>query len=558
MENITRRGFVGTMGAMGVAAAAMGVPLVARADEAEEGAVEVGSAEAASTEEPWTAAANAEVEGVVFDPELTYADLSAEYTNQQLDDMIRDQTMVTEDYTFPSGKTIPALYINLRNKINRIGWGIGSGVEGNEEAWDFLMWLFSESDAEHYLEMPMYQQFTARDYSILSGRPEEECDEVLNGMADRFLIIRRYRTGRTYFELMNAEFGYWEWAIGHWNDEGYVATHETSNGTGNPQGASFSGDAVVGRTEPYNVIFPVSRDIVDGEMVPYTDWEAMVRSQTVMCTAPCACRTAGMKRGDRSNENIERFNVDTCWCAGDVAQMLIDAGIGHELTVEESIEKIKANIDAGVVTEGIWSKDQMLMCECDNEQCVVLNSYKAAGGEGTSIEVTALYDLNYDKEKCIQCGACIDRCNMGAISWGDDGYCEMSKLCLRCGQCAYICPARARSLTPKNEVIPLPEDDYIAKERRQARLRMASGLIYDFVGEESVQAAIDNGAIREDEVGHCDALAAAFEAAERAATGPVFDSNDPIEVENMLKANVAAGKDAYDGVTFASGNVGSR
>ena len=534
--NLTRRTFMGAMGMAGAMAAMTGS--------------KVASASADETGDT-PHAKRGDGSGIVFDPGQNYADLSTQYTNQELDGMIRDQTMVENDYTFPSGKTIPALYINLRNKINRIGWGIGSGVEGNENAWDFLMWLFTESDAEHYLEMPMYQQFTARDYSILSGRDEEECTQVLESMADRMLIIRRFRSGQTFYELMNAEFGYWEWAINHWNDEGYVETHETSNGTGNPQGASFNADSVTGRTEPYLIVMPCSEDVVEGDMVPYTSWEKMVRSQTVMCTAPCACRTAGMKRGDRSAENIERFNVDTCWCAGDVAQMLIDAGIGHELTVEESIENIKSNVEAGTVCEGIWAKDQMLMCQCDNEQCVVLNAYKAAGGQGAIMDVISLYNLNYDKDVCIKCGACLDRCNMGGISFGDDGYCVMNDLCVRCGQCAYICPVHARSLSAKDDVVPLPEDDYIAKEKRQARLRMACGLIYDFTGEDSVQEAIDNGSIREDEVGHCDALATAFEQSERAASGPVFDSDDPREVEAMLKANIAAGKDPYDGVTFA-------
>ena len=534
--NLTRRTFMGAMGMAGAMAAMAGS--------------KVASASADETGDT-PHAKRGDGSGIVFDPSQNYADLSTQYTNQELDGMICDQTMVENDYTFPSGKTIPALYINLRNKINRIGWGIGSGVEGNENAWDFLMWLFTESDAEHYLEMPMYQQFTARDYSILSGRDEEECTQVLESMADRMLIIRRFRSGQTFYELMNAEFGYWEWAINHWNDEGYVETHETSNGTGNPQGASFNADSVTGRTEPYLIVMPCSEDVVEGDMVPYTSWEKMVRSQTVMCTAPCACRTAGMKRGDRSAENIERFNVDTCWCAGDVAQMLIDAGIGHELTVEESIENIKSNVEAGTVCEGIWAKDQMLMCQCDNEQCVVLNAYKAAGGQGAIMDVISLYNLNYDKDVCIKCGACLDRCNMGAISFGDDGYCVMNDLCVRCGQCAYICPVHARSLSAKDDVVPLPEDDYIAKEKRQARLRMACGLIYDFTGEDSVQEAIDNGSIREDEVGHCDALATAFEQSERAASGPVFDSDDPREVEAMLKANIAAGKDPYDGVTFA-------
>ena len=224
---MTRRGFTGAMGAMAAAAALAGVPSAAHAEDG----VKAASSQADAAASPKVVTPG---QGIVYDPELSKADLSTQYTNEELDRMIEDQTMVDEDYTFPSGKTIPALYINLRNKINRVGWGIGSGVEGNENAWDFLMWLFTEDDAEHYLEMPMYEPFTARDYAILSGRSQDECEHTLESMADRMLIIRRHRSGQTFYELMNAEFGYWEWAINHWNDKGYVETHETSNGTGNP------------------------------------------------------------------------------------------------------------------------------------------------------------------------------------------------------------------------------------------------------------------------------------------------------------------------------------
>ena len=554
MINITRRNF---MGAMGMAAASTALASTALASEGSE--PKAADATDAPAGDPWTAAAEAEVEGIVYDPTLNYADLSTQYTNEELDAMIRDQTFVTEDYTFPSGKTIPAAYINLRNRINRMGWGIGSGVEGDEDAWDFLMILFNESDAEHYVEMPMYEQFTAYDYSVISGRPVEECDEVLNDMADRMLIVRRYQSGQTYFELMNAEFGYWEWNIkDYWNSDGYIAGHETSNGLGDPHSASFDGDSVVGRNEPYFIIFPVDEDKIEGDVVPYSSWRDIVRSQSVQCLAPCTCRVAGMKRGDRSNENIERFHIDTCWAAGDVAQMLIDSGAGHAVTAEEAIANIEANIDAGVVTEGQWQKDQMCLCQCDPEQCVLLRGYRANGGEGALHETISLYTLNYNKDKCIKCGACVDRCPMKAISIDEDGYCVMDPVCIACGQCAHICPGDARTLKAKNEVLPLPETSFMDKQLRQARLRMASGLIYDFLGEETVREAVESGRLREDEIGHCDALADAFERAEAANSGPVYDSDDSYEVEAMLKANVAAGKDAYDGVTFANGNVGSR
>lgn len=123
------------------------------------------------------------------------------------------------------------------------------GGEGSEDAWDFFAWLFSEDDAQRYLETPMRRQFTARDYSILSGCPFEECQDALEDMSSRMLIIRRHRLGQDYCEFMNAELSYWEWVIQNWNTDSHVEIHETSNDTGNPQGDSFDGGSVVGGAE---------------------------------------------------------------------------------------------------------------------------------------------------------------------------------------------------------------------------------------------------------------------------------------------------------------------
>ncbi|MBM6999239.1 hypothetical protein I3I95_03680 [bacterium] len=158
--------------------------------------------------------------------------------------------MVTDDCTFSHVSTSerqddPALNINLRSKIDRMGLGNGGG-EGGEDAWDFLEWLFSEDDAQHCVETPMHRQFTARDYPILSGRSFEGRRDVLEDMSSRMLIVKRHRSGRDYCEFMNAELSYWEWVIQSWNKDGHVEIHEKSNDTGNPQGDSFDGGSVVG------------------------------------------------------------------------------------------------------------------------------------------------------------------------------------------------------------------------------------------------------------------------------------------------------------------------
>lgn len=43
-----------------------------------------------------------------------------------IDDMLEDETFTDQDYVTPGGKTISAVYVNLRNHVNRSGQGLGS------------------------------------------------------------------------------------------------------------------------------------------------------------------------------------------------------------------------------------------------------------------------------------------------------------------------------------------------------------------------------------------------------------------------------------------------
>ena len=171
-SNVTRRNFVG-MGAMVAAGMGMGALAAKPAQahdnswDAERGLGSVDLHVPEGTVDPTTLAVNnggnlnnlddvTDLAANWYVPGDPWSEELKDLTNAQLDAMILDQKMVTEDYVTPSGKTIPAVYINLRNKLNRIGAGMGSAIEENEHAWDFVMLLFSEDDAQHLLEMPMY------------------------------------------------------------------------------------------------------------------------------------------------------------------------------------------------------------------------------------------------------------------------------------------------------------------------------------------------------------------------------------------------------------------
>lgn len=49
-----------------------------------------------------------------------------------------------------------------------------------------------------------------------------------------------------------------------------------------------------------------------------------------------------------------------------------------------------------------------------------------------------------DKEKCISCGACLNTCPYGAISFDADGKAKIdTNLCAKCGTCEMVCPVCA-------------------------------------------------------------------------------------------------------------------
>lgn len=400
--------------------------------------------------------------------------VSDEKSNAWLDEMIMAEPEVNGDYTAPDGTVIPAVYLRLRNRINRIGYGVGSEIEGNGTEWDFYKIMFSEEDAEHYLEMPLYKKFNANDYAAISGRPLDECKEILADMGKRGLLCTRYMGGVPYYHLLTSEWGIWEYNLDRFYEPGFMEAHNNRAGDDMPI-------EINDIERPQLLVMPVSKDIVNGDLLPYTSWEELFLRNEYICVAPCQCRTRADVLGFQTDVCAEGHPSETCMVFGDVARYFIERGEGRQLTPEEGIALEKEIIDAGMVPEAQWTKQVDFLCNCHGDCCLILSEYVAAEGTGNVMQNVSPYSLNYDKDVCIKCGQCIDRCPMSAISFGDDGFCTMDMKCVRCGQCALVCPAEARKLDPRNfeDMMELP-DDMVADYLDSARRRMAAGLLYDF------------------------------------------------------------------------------
>lgn len=464
MEDITRRTFVGAAAASG-AMAALGMGLGGVAPKAAQ-------AEPAFEDAPWGGTStDVYAPSGRIDPVKAMTDLSRD----ELQAMLLDEAEVTKDVTCDDGTVIPALYVRLRNRFNRVGLGMGSQIDTKTgAAWGTMMRNWTEEEAEAYLAAPLFKLFTIQDYVALTGKSYEDAEAILDKMASHSLISCFDRAGVKHYYVLAPLWGMWEFNMDSF-DKDWCNEFNAS------LGADFA-PAAVQSIRPLCQIVPIGPEVVDGEMTPYSSWRETIEKNSKFALSPCQCRLEKEVTGTRACKEEHKDRVETCISVGEIAQYFIDRGIGHEITREEAVQTIEDSIDAGLVVEQLFSKHSEVICQCHGDCCKLLTTYVALGGAGNMMDNISNYNLKYDKDACIGCGACVDRCPMFAITLTDDGKCEMNRQCVRCGQCARVCPASARALQPKptDQLIELPEDmfdDY----KQFSELRMAEGYIVDFV-----------------------------------------------------------------------------
>lgn len=448
MENVSRRSFLKGVGAMGVGMGMMPILSVLGVDAK----VKAEGLESA-------------VEGLKYFANLNSSD--------ELLEAVLAESEVTSDLTMSDGTVIPAVYVRMRNRINRIGKGIGSIPSAN--SYEMIMELWSEEDAENYLKMPLHQAFTAANYAAEAGISEEAAATILEDQAHRNLIWRMIRGDQPYYALMPYINGFWEFGeldralhgtmedVAKFDSLGISGTDPNSNG--------------YDTTFPLFRSYPISKDVVaEGELLPYEDWRAIIKRHKTIMVSPCQCRTMWQALGV---PYPEEHPMNTCLSLGEMAEYFIENDIGKQITQDEAIAIVEDVISKGMVVEAICAKNPDIICCCHSDSCGNLMGFRGVDGKGACAKYYNAYTLEYDKDKCLKCGLCVSKCPMHSISQDEDGYVVLDDACVRCGQCVPVCPGKARILKAMPDYPELPED-YIDCNRFFAKDRMQRGQLVDF------------------------------------------------------------------------------
>ena len=199
------------------------------------------------------------------------------------------------------------------------------------------------------------------------------------------------------------------------------------------------------------------RNVVPTDLIK----KVLMRSEKIFIMNFCLCR--------QSNKCKDYPVSSGCIFIGKGTDR-ISPKYGRFVTPEEACDYIDECDRLGLVhiigrnkLDSIWlhtgkHTNLMTICNCCPCCCLWNMVRDIDGGIASAYRRMAGVDVSVDRDKCIGCGICMERCFVKAITI-TDGKCVLDDVkCRACGRCSEECPVKAITLTYDPTVIDSEAD----------------------------------------------------------------------------------------------------
>jgi len=215
------------------------------------------------------------------------------------------------------------------------------------------------------------------------------------------------------------------------------------------------GRALHTKRTPQMRTVPVNKSIeVERAVASYDDIRKFVEaSPGPFAALNCICRQGKDLTGEPCRQTKERQN---CLMLGPAATMMIEKAGAREVGKEEMLGLLEQADREGLVLEPQNTLEPLFVCCCCGCCCGVLTTAKKLPRPADFFQTDFVAQV--DPDTCQVCGTCGTRCQMDAITSGDEPPTVAAERCIGCGLCVTSCPSGAVRLHKKDGRKPPPKD----------------------------------------------------------------------------------------------------
>jgi ferredoxin len=372
------------------------------------------------------------------------------------------------------------VFVRLQKHLDRQAVGFPSTRSGVEIK--LLKHIFTPEEAEiacclsHKFES-LATIFSRAGHLVDSPVELEQC---LDGIQKKGGIESTIKTGRMHYCNAPLIVGMYEYQISRLTPE-FVKDFNayTSN---RKFGIEFLGTKL-----PQMRTIPVAKSIHPQHNVSTFDEVLTLLQQAdePFVIHECICRKKKSIEGSACKVTDRK---ETCLSIGPMARMALTAGAGREITREEALASIEENQKQGLVLQPSNTQKAEFICSCCGCCCGMLGIHQDLP-KPLDFWVANFY-AEVDSALCEGCGACVKRCQVGAVSVSAKKQPAVVDLdrCIGCGVCVPACPTKSITLAKRPVEVRPPQTrqdlhDIMTAGRkgRLEKLKLAGKLFVDSV-----------------------------------------------------------------------------
>ncbi|RJP86600.1 MAG: 4Fe-4S dicluster domain-containing protein [Desulfobacteraceae bacterium] len=327
------------------------------------------------------------------------------------------------------------IYRQLQERLDKYSVGFPATDSGIEIT--ILKAMFSEQDADLFLNVsPLLE--TPASIAERIKQPVNETASRLEDMAKRGLLFRMKKGDAVKYGAIPFVHGLFEFQVKRLDKDFAKLVEQYFDSDFYHTMAQNAGGFL--RTIPIQHAIDSTQNIA-----AYDDAVEILKKQKLIVITDCICR--------KMRETVQTGcgkPMEACFMFGSMAQYYIDHEMGRQIDVEEGIRILTQAQEAGLVTQPATAQNPGGMCNCCGDCCGVLKSLNEYPKPAEL--VFSNYFAAIDTEECVGCEACIDRCQMGALTMNEDEKAVVNEdRCIGCGLCVTTCPSDAITLVLKPE-----------------------------------------------------------------------------------------------------------